>query len=270
VPIARVGDINIEYYVEGDGPPLLLIQGFSMSASAWGEPFLAELRPHFQVIRFSNRGTGQTDKPDAACSIPMMADDAVGLLDELSIGKAHVMGISMGGSIAQELVLSHPERVLGLVLGCTACGGPQRAPAEPQAIAMLAATPGLSAIDWVKRLAPVTLTPEYVERERDALEAFAEEFAENPTPPHVMGRHAGAGMLFDSYDRLPQMQVQTLIMHCDRDRLNPVQNAQILHDRIPNSKLRIVPEVGHSFFWEKPGESAEAIMEFLSSVPAPA
>jgi len=270
VPIAKVGDINIEYYVEGDGPPLLLIHGFSMPASAWGEPFLAELRPHFQVIRFSNRGTGLSDKPDAAYSIPMMADDAVGLLDELSIDKAHVMGISMGGSIAQELVLSHPERVQGLVLGCTACGGPNRVPVEPQAIAMLAATPGLSAIDWVKRLATVTLTPEYVERERDALEAFAEEFADNPTPPHVMGRHAGAGMLFDSYDRLPQMQVQTLIMHGDRDRLNPVQNAQVLYDRIPNSKLRIVPEVGHSFFWEKPRESAEAIVQFLSSVTAPA
>jgi len=270
VPIARVGDINIEYYVEGAGPPLLLIHGFSMPANAWGEPFLAELRPHFQVIRFSNRGTGLSDKPDAAYSIPMMADDAVGLLDELSIGKTHVMGISMGGAIAQELALSHPERVLGLVLGCTGCGAAHSVPAEPQAIAMLAASPGLSAIDWAKRVAPVFLTPEYVERERDVLEAFAEEFAKNPTPPHVMGRHAGAGVQFDSYDRLPQMQVQTLIMHGDRDRLNPMQNAQILRDRIPNSKLRIVPDVGHSFFWEKPRESAEAIVGFLSSVPAPA
>ena len=270
MPIARVGDINIEYYVEGAGPPLLLIIGFAGQASSWGEPFLELLRPHFQVIRFSNRGAGLTDKPDAEYTIPMMADDAVGLLDELSIGNAHVMGISMGGMIAQELALGHPERVLGLVLGCTACGGPNRVPADPQAIAIMAPTPGLSAVDWARRLNPVLVTPEYADRERDALEAAIEEYARNPTPPHVMGRHAGAGMLFDSHNRLPQMQVPTLILHGDRDRLNPVQNAQILHDRIPNSKLRIVPDVGHSFFWEKPKESAEAIVEFLSSVPAPA
>ena len=94
--IAKVGDINIEYYVEGEGPPLLLIIGFAGQASSWGEPFLDLLRPHFQVIRFSNRGTGLTDKPDAEYTIPMMADDAAGLLVELGIGKAHVMGISMG------------------------------------------------------------------------------------------------------------------------------------------------------------------------------
>ena len=150
--IARVGDINIEYYVEGEGPPLLLIIGFAGQASSWGEPFLELLRSHFQVIRFSNRGTGLTDKPDAEYTIPMMADDAVGLLDELGIGKAHVMGISMGGTIAQELALGHPERVLGLVLGCTGCGAAHSVPAEPQAIVMLAATPGLSAVDWAKRL----------------------------------------------------------------------------------------------------------------------
>ena len=268
--IARVGDINIEYYVEGAGPPLLLIIGLGGQASTWGERFLELLRPHFQVVRFSNRGTGLTDKPDTEYTIPMMAGDAVGLLDELGIAKAHVMGISMGGTIAQELALGHPERVLGLVLGCTGCGAAHGVPAEPQAIAMFAATPGLSAVDWAKRLNSVLVTPEYAERERDALEAAIEEYAKNPTPPHVIGRHMGAGMLFDSYDRLPQMQVPTLILHGDKDRLSRVANAGILHDRIPNSKLQILPDAGHMFVWEKPNESAEAIVAFLSSVPAPA
>ena len=268
--IARVGDINIEYYVEGEGPPLLLIHGFAMPASAWGEPFLTELRPRFQVIRFSNRGAGLSDKPDSEYTIPMMADDAVGLLDELSVGKAHVMGISMGGTIAQELALNHPERVLGLVLGCTGCGAAHSVPADPQAMVKLAMTPGLSAIEWARRGSTIFVTPEFAERESDALEAWAQEYAKTPTPPHAMGRQAGASVQFDSYDRLPQMQVQTLILHGDKDRLNLVQNAHILHDRIPNSKLEILPNVGHAFFTEKPKESAEAIAEFLSSVPAPA
>src|SRR3972149_6852305 len=186
--IAKVGDINIEYYVEGEGPPLLLIIGFAGQASSWGEPFLELLRPHFQVVRFSNRGAGLTDKPDAEYTIPTMAGDAVGLLDELGIAKAHVMGVSMGGTIAQELALGHPERVLGLVLGCTGCGAAHGVPAEPQAIAMFAATPGLSAVDWAKGLNSILASPEYAERERGALEAATEEDARNPTPPHVIGR----------------------------------------------------------------------------------
>ena len=270
MPITKVRDINIEYYVEGEGSPLLLIIGFAGQASSWGEPFLELLRPHFKVIRFSNRGTGLTDKPDAEYTIPMMADDAVGLLDQLGIGKAHVMGISMGGTIAQELALGHPERVLGLVLGCTGCGAAHSVPAEPQAIAIMAPTPGLSAVDWAKRLNSVLVTPEYAERERDALQAVTEEYARNPTPPHVMGRQASALAQFDSYDRLPQMQIQTLILHGDKDRLNRVQNARILHDRIPNAKLQILSDVGHMFFWEEPAESAESVVEFLASVPAPA
>ena len=247
-----------------------MIKGFGMSANTWGEPFLAELRSHFRVIRFSNRGTGLSDKPDAEYSIPMMADDAAGLLDELGIGKAHVIGTSMGGMIAQELTLIRPTYVAGLVLTCTQCGVPHGVPAEPQVLAVLAPTPGLSAVDWMKRLWPVLVTPEYMEEERDTLEAYAHQYSENPTPPYVLGRHAAASVRFDSYDRLPEIQAPTLIVQGDTDRLNPVQNAHILHDRIPNSTLYIVPDVGHSVFWEKPQESTEAIVKFLSSVPAAA
>ncbi len=125
MPIAKVGDINIEYYVEGEGPPLLMIMGLGGQANSWGESFLERLRPHFQIIRFSNRGTGLTDKPQVEYSIRMMADDAAGLLRELGIGKAHVLGISMGGMIAQELVLNHSQTVQGLVLGCTTPGASQ-------------------------------------------------------------------------------------------------------------------------------------------------
>ena len=115
MPIAKAGDISIESYVEGSGPPLLMIMGFGLQASAWGQAFLAELRPHFRMIRFSNRGTGLTDRPDAEYTIRMMADDAAGLLGELGIQRAHVLGISMGGIIAQELVLNHPEAVQAIV-----------------------------------------------------------------------------------------------------------------------------------------------------------
>ena len=90
MPIAKVGDINIEYYVEGTGPPLLMIMGWMGSAGFWGEAFLERLRPHFQIIRISNRGTGLTDKPSGDYSIRTMAEDAAGLLRELGIERVHV------------------------------------------------------------------------------------------------------------------------------------------------------------------------------------
>ncbi len=117
MPMAKVGDINMEYYVEGTGPPLLMIMGLGGQAKSWGEPFLDGLRTHFQIIRFSNRGTGASDKPGGELTIRMMADDAASLLGEIGLERAHVMGISMGGMIAQELVLNHPQVVQGLALG---------------------------------------------------------------------------------------------------------------------------------------------------------
>src|SRR3990172_4638197 len=120
--IAKAGDIKMEYYVEGSGPPLLLIMGLGGQSSSWGEPLLAGLQKQYTTVRFSNRGTGATDKPSAGFTVPQMAEDAAGLMRGIGIEKAHVFGISMGGMIAQELVLNHPEQVQGLVLGCTNCG----------------------------------------------------------------------------------------------------------------------------------------------------
>lgn len=270
MPMAKVGDINIEYYVEGEGPPLLMIMGFTGQASSWSERFLAELRPHFQVIRFSNRGTGLTDKPQTEYSVRMMADDAAGLVAELGIEKAHVLGISMGGMIAQELVLNQRQAVQGLVLGCTTPGGSQGVQPSQEVFSLLAPTPGLSPEEQFRKAWPAIVTPEFVEREREFLEEMLRAELQNATPVDTMGRQMAAIMRFDAYDRLPQIQARTLIIHGDRDVLVPTKNAHMLHNRIPSSTLHILPDVGHGFFWEKPEESAGAIVEFLASVAAPA
>ena len=268
--MTKAGDINIEYYVEGEGPPLLMIMGFTGQASSWGESFLAQLRPHFQIIRFSNRGTGLTDKPQTEYSIPMMAEDAAGLLAEVGIEKAHVLGISMGGMIAQELVLHHPQVVQGLALGCTNCGPAHSVQPSQEVLALLAPVPGTSPEEQFRKMWPAIVTPEFVEREREFLEEMLRIGLENPMPVDTMGRQMAAIMGFDSYDRLPQIKSPTLIIHGDRDVLVPTKNGPILHDRIADSTLRIGPEVAHMFFWEKPAESAGAIVEYLASVPAPA
>ncbi len=270
MPMAKVGDINMEYYVEGEGPPLMMIMGYTGQASSWSERFLEHLRPHFQIIRFSNRGTGLTDKPQTEYSIRMMAEDAAGLLAELGIEKAHVLGISMGGMIAQELVLNHPQAVQGLVLGCTTPGLSQGVQPSQEVLALLAPVPGASPEEQYEKAWPAIVTPEFVEREREFLEEMLRSELETPTPVDTLGRQLAAIMRFDAYDRLPQIHSPTLIIHGDRDVLVPPKNADILRERIPSASMRILPEVAHMFFWERPEESAEAIVEFLSSVPTPA
>lgn len=270
MPIAKADDINIEYYIEGEGPPLLMIMGLAGQASSWGEPILAALRPHFQTIRFSNRGTGLSDKPDMDYTIRMMADDAAALLRELKVRQAHVFGVSMGGMIAQELVLNYPEFVRGLVLGCTTPGWRRGVTAGPSVWATLAPLPGLPREEQIRKTWPVIVGPEFLEQRRDFLEEMLRIGLANPIPIYALARQTAAVRQFDSYDRLPAVRSPTLIIHGDQDQLVPVQNARILQERIAGARLRILPGAGHAFFWEQPAEAAGAIVEFLSAVPVPA
>ena len=270
MPLAKVGDINIEYYVEGQGPPLLMIMGWGGQARSWGEPFLQLLRPHFQTIRLSNRGAGASDKPAADYTIPLMAEDAFGLLRELGIQRTHVLGISMGGMIAQELVLNHPQVVQGLVLGCTNWGAAHSVAPSADMLAGLAQIGNLPLEERVRQFWLAVVTPEFMETNKAFLDAIMATHLETPTPWETFERQFTAIESFDTYERLPQIRAPTLLVHGDRDILVPTENAEVLRARISGSQVRIVPGVAHCFFWEKPAESAGAIVEFLSLVPAPA
>ncbi len=264
----KVGELNIECYVEGSGPPLLMIMGLGGQANSWGEPFLEGLRPHFQTIRFSNRGTGLTDKP-AEVTIRLMADDAAGLLRELGIERAHVLGISMGGMIAQELALNHPQAVRGLVLGCTFCGPAHGVHLPPQTLARLGQVGSMPLEQRIEQFWLITVTQGFIDTHKEFLDGIIKTHLSTPTPWETFGRQFVAVQSFDTYDRLPQIEAPTLIVQGDEDVLIPAQNADILNQRIPGSKVRIINGVGHCFFWEKPEESAGAIVEFLkSAVPA--
>src|SRR5438477_1595769 len=111
--------------------------GMSGSALHWGEPFLQALRADFEVIAYDHRGVGASSRLEGALTIAQLAEDAAGLLDALEVDAAHVLGISMGGMVAQELALAHPERVRTLTLGCTYCGGEGSSLTSPQVIGQL-------------------------------------------------------------------------------------------------------------------------------------
>ena len=118
MPITKVNGININYKTEGSGEPLVMIMGIASTKSAWLFQTPA-FKKQFKVITFDNRGCGGSDKPSEPYSIRDMADDVAGLMDYLKIDKAHVLGVSMGGMIAQELAINHPDKINKLILCCT-------------------------------------------------------------------------------------------------------------------------------------------------------
>jgi pimeloyl-ACP methyl ester carboxylesterase len=272
--MARVGESNIEYYLEGSGPPLLMISGFTAQASGWNEPFIRPLQRHFQTIRYSHRGTGTSDRLSGDITLRDLADDAAGLLTALGIEKAHVMGVSMGGMIAQEMALNHPQRVERLVLGCTTCSGGSQAkreggavPAAPEVVDLLTPKPELSREEQIRRSWPALSTPEFIEEHSDVLEERLRLSLINPTPIETAVRQMAAVQAWDAFDRLPEITAPTLVIHGDRDAIVPVANARVLRSRIPGAELHIVRGAAHLFAFEVPEESAAAVQEFLVKAP---
>jgi len=270
MPSIKAGDINLEYYVDGDGPPLLMIMGFAGQANSWGQPIVARLAEHFTCVRFSNRGTGASDRPDEPTTIRQMAGDAVALLDVLGVERPHVFGVSMGGMIAQELAINYPQRVNGLVLGCTTAGftrGPQAGADVAQALAPM---PGLSREEQVRKAWPAICAPDFIANRMDFLETMLTVSLAQPTPIETIARQIAAVNQHDAFGRLNQIKAPTLIIHGDIDRLVPYANAPVLHQAIASSELRTLEGAAHMFFWERPDEAADLIIEFLSRVPAQA
>ena len=127
----NVNDCKIYYEIHGEGAPLVLIMGLRRNVEWWYRQ-IPSLSRQFQVIAFDNRGAGRSDKPDMEYSIRLFADDTAGLMDALNISKARILGISMGGYIAQELALNYPAKVHSLLLGCTGPGGARAVLMSPE------------------------------------------------------------------------------------------------------------------------------------------
>ena len=122
-----VNGVKLYYEIHGTGEPLLLIEGLGYASWSWFRQ-IEVLSDSYGVVCFDNRGVGKSDKPDIPYSIELMADDVARLLESLSIEKAHILGVSMGGYIAQKLAINYPQKVKSLVLGCTSFGGSQSIP----------------------------------------------------------------------------------------------------------------------------------------------
>src|SRR3954447_21656846 len=250
---------TINYVRRGEGEALLLIQGMSGNHLSWGEPFLADLERDFDVVAYDHRGVGRSSAVTDPFSITELADEAAALIDALGWDSAHVVGISMGGMIAQELALRHPLRIRTLTLGCTYCGGKGSALASSQVTAKLAEA--MMSGDPDRAIATayeVNVSPGYG-AEKSAYTTFYEMATALPTPVPVIMLQMQAIQAHDTLDRLEQISAPTLVIHGTADEMLPYSNAVLIAARIPNAQLETLEDVGHMFWWEQPERSAEAI-----------
>ncbi len=260
--VVSVGEIELDYERSGNasGPPLLLIMGMSGTALHWGEPFLELLRADFDVIAYDHRGVGASTPLAGPVTIRQMADDAAGLLAALELDSAHVLGISMGGMIAQELALNHRERIRTLTLGCTYCGGPGSALADEAVMLKLGKAMASGDRELALRAGwEINVSPAMA-ADDEAYATFREIGNRRAVAVAVIMQQLQACTAHDTYERLPELGgLPTLVIHGTADELLPVQNGRLIASRIPGAQLEIFDGVGHLFFWERPERSAELV-----------
>lgn len=259
MPTVRTATAELHYERSGSGEPLLLIQGMSGTHVAWGEPFLAALRAAFDVIAFDNRGIGFSAPIDGPFTILEMAEDAAGLLDELGIESAHVVGISMGGMIAQDLALAHPDRLRSLTLGCTYCGGPgSKLTPEENASKLIEGMASGDRDKAIRAAYEINLSPGF-RADESTFAAFHEMATSVPAAKETIQLQIQAIFGHDTSGRLGEISTPTLIIHGTEDGVLPYPNAELISSLMPAARLETLEGVGHMFWWEQPERSAELI-----------
>lgn len=264
MPKVKVNDLNMYYEIHGEGYPFLMIRGLSSDVYRWPLRLIKEMSKSFKVVLFDNRGAGRTDKPDIEYSIKMMAEDTTGLMRCLNIENAHVLGYSMGGSIAQEISLSFPEKVKKLILCSTGCGGPESIPASEKVREGLTSTrEGLSDDELLRNWLPVYFPKRFIQNNPDEVEEYVRRSLIAPIPPYAYARQLQAVISFHSFERLKDIKSPTLVISGKEDILVPHENSILLAENIPGAKLSLLDNLGHGLFTPDPMLIAELITDFL-------
>lgn len=262
---------GLRFYYEVAGspaaPPLLIIAGLTdyMAKSQWQ---VADLARDYHVITFDNRGAGRTSVPPPSYTTADMADDAEAILTELDMRSAHVFGFSLGGMIALNLAIRHPQRVNRLVLGCTTAGGHLLVRPSEQALGAMfsLATSGDKRRDFLDGVR-FSLGPRTMETRPELVETLAEIAIDNPQTAEGRAGQIQAVLTHDVADRLPEITGPVLVMHGEQDQIIPLENGRLLAQHLPNAHFIGYSDAGHLFFIEHAERVNRDIRAFLSDNP---
>ena len=262
MPTVAANGIDLYYVEAGSGEPLVLLMGFGGDHLSWGFQ-LGAFSAKYRVIAFDNRGSGRSSAPDTPYTTRLMADDTAALMDRLGIESAHILGVSLGGLIAQELALTYPDRVRSLQLHCTAARPDRYMLALLENLRAVRARLGRDAAQRAMALwlfAPATFNerPEFVE-----MLLYAANTQSHPQSEVGFARQGDSIVSHDAVARLAAITCPTLVTVGEDDHLAPVRLSREIVAAIPHAEFHTVPGAGHVLFWERPAEFNALCLGFL-------
>lgn len=254
--------VRLAFEELGAGDPLVFVHGLAYDRRGWG-PLPRLLAEDFRVVLVDNRGVGDSDAPPGPYSVSAMADDVVAVLDAGGIDRANLFGVSLGGFIAQELALAHPERVRRLVLCSTSPGGPDAFPMPAAGIEAFARYPTMEREAGLRLMAENSLGDQGVrERPELAEEIHRYRLARAPSVAAWEAQRA-ASSAWDAGDRVSGIAAPTLVIHADADTVIDVRNGELLAERIPSARMLRIPDRGHLVMWQEGEMLAPIVRDFL-------
>ena len=257
MPVTMTENTSIDYDVHGEGPPMLLIGGLGFGRWAWFRQVPAFSR-HFRTITFDARG-----ERDLKGGVTDLAADAVALLEHLRVKKAHVLGTSLGGFVAQELALLRPDLVDRLILVCTSYGREGPETMSPWALADMIGLPSLNAKGAVRQGLEAATSDAYrAERPEEFEQIVRWRLADSPSLSAYY-KQMRAGARFDVSRDVGHITSPTLVIHGAEDRYVPVANAVALAEEIPGARLRVLDDAGHLVFIERYADVNREAVTFL-------
>jgi pimeloyl-ACP methyl ester carboxylesterase len=239
--------VVVNWHEGGQGPALLLLNGWTASGLVWPASWLHTLEQHFRVIRIDNRGTGWSRSAPAPYTLATLADDAADVLRACGVDQATVLGVSMGGMIAQELALRHPERVRRLVLVSTAPPVPAQIVPDPAPYlaAFARPAPGQELEHYMRALWTEYTAPAFAATHPEVIDEIAAQIVRRVTPRQRVFDQLRAVRSWHGSERLRRIQVATTSVHGDQDPLMPVGNGMRLSRLIPGAEYVELEGVGH-------------------------
>lgn len=265
MPTTWTTKIEMYYEIHGSGFPLVLIRGLGSNADHWYSqtPVFSE---QYKVITFDSRGIGRSGGADSHFNISVLAKDTVALMDAIGVSRPHILGLSLGGMIAQEIALSYPERIRGLVLASTHCGGKRVVRVSEAGVSLLPEELYGNTEERKQKAAEMMFSEKTLAETADVVEKYLDVSNRYPPAQEVLQKMRKSVQDYDSWERLPRIQVPTLVISGEDDVLVAPDNSRILAERIPGARLEIVKEGGHQLLIEKPYESNRIIMDFLKEI----
>jgi pimeloyl-ACP methyl ester carboxylesterase len=273
---ANLHGVKISYRVYGNGFPVILIHGYGAKKEIW-KPQVAEMSKRFKLVTFDLRGTGESDRPNIPYTMKMMAEDVSGLAEFLNIKKAHIIGRSFGGMIAQNVSLLYPEKVEKLVLIATNYGRtntdwveiPKNGRLEE--IETLKHNPLKAFKQKSKWLFHIKFRKEMEANPTKkfygvfSMEDLIRESTVNPSRPQDIINQAEAMKTHYTFDKLTEIKHDTLLIAASHDRQTPVSVMMEMNKRIPHSELKIINEAGHFMTLSRASEVNKMILDFLEN-----